>query len=531
MYPPATSQSVTSESYQKLPVDISSTYKQPETETPEPYNLPTEIKDDGSNGTPTGVSVTYIPSQNIPDISPPNIISPSSPSRPEIIEVTNQESASEPNWNELPAQTTAQNSQRPTWNFPSRPSYAAQASTSITPTSKPILQPIIDLTTRPTVPQRPLQYYAVNQLNDYICRDINGYYSVSNQCDEYIECVNNKAYRNLCPDGLHFDPKAKWPAYPCAYPSEVKCESQSIIQQAHPTDQCPHRYGIFPTPNGDCGHYIVCQEGLATLMPCPSGLAFNPITSTCDWLVNVPGCNLDEMIPFNEGLSNITNSTTMDIHLNKSDESTEAREVPSTTDNPFIEKISAPTDLPATSLYEQSQSNNKAYQNKCPDGLNFNPATAWPAFPCSYPSEVKCPEQSISPQKQYSDECPRSYGFFPAPKGDCEHFIMCQDGSAVTMSCPPGLAFNSIKSNCDWPVNVPGCNPTIFQDFTCPEMPLDTFEDPSHTIYNYRYKNSCKKYIACQEGSPRLLSCDTGLSFDEKTQKCVNSNLITNCNN
>ncbi|XP_047534934.1 uncharacterized protein LOC125069471 [Vanessa atalanta] len=680
IYEPATSESATSASYENLLDDISTTYMEMETETPEPSTLPNESKDDVSNETPAVVSVTYIPPQTIPDISIPNMISPSFTSRPEIT-VTNQEPTSEPNLNELPAQTTTQNNQpinsRPTWSFPSRPSYAALAPTSTTTTTiKPITHSIIDFTTRPTVSQKPLYYYSVNLLNDYTCRDVNGYYSVENQCDEYIACENNKAYRNLCPDGLYFNPKAKWPAYPCAYPSEVKCPSQSFIHQAQPTDQCYHRYGIFPTSNGDCGHFIMCQEGLATLMSCPSGLAFNPITSTCDWPVNVPDCNLDVFQDFtcpsndyalishfisyykyensckqyiicqegrprllscdavaphnvpqrglvltkvpiqgsaindnirrvsnenatktssnNNNVSNtivpennltssvsylkftespqvvdvtlrkkaefvtkkyditivypenyvkssssvilelpdITTLTPMDFHLNKSVESTERREALSATNNPTTDKNSAPFDLSASSLYEQPQNESfriihqseslTSQTDKIKVGVSNKtlPEDSIPTYP----------DNNLKPiQKQYSDECPRSYGFFPAPKDDCGHFIMCQEGSAITMSCPPGLAFNSIRSTCDWPVNVPGCNPTIFQDIICPEVPLDTIEDSSHLIYNYRYKNSCKKYIACQEGSPRLLSCDAGLSFDENTHKCVNSSLITNC--
>lgn len=32
----------------------------------------------------------------------------------------------------------------------------------------------------------------------------------------------------MCPDGLHFNPVARYPAYPCAYPTEVKCQIPSI---------------------------------------------------------------------------------------------------------------------------------------------------------------------------------------------------------------------------------------------------------------------------------------------------------------
>lgn len=38
--------------------------------------------------------------------------------------------------------------------------------------------------------------------------------------------------------------------------------------------------------------------------------------------------------------------------------------------------------------------------------------------------------------------------------------MMCQEGVATIMTCPPGLAFNAKISACDWSVNVPGCNPS-----------------------------------------------------------------------
>ncbi|CAH2100113.1 unnamed protein product [Euphydryas editha] len=215
-------------------------------------------------------------------------------------------------------------------------------------------------TTQSVSQQRPPQTNVINQLYDYICKDVNGYYSVENKCDEFVLCKNNTAYKSTCPDGLHFDPVARWPAYPCAYPTEVKCQSPSVKQPAQPSGECPHRFGHFLIPNGDCGHFMMCQEGLATIMACPPGLAFN-------------------------------------------------------------EKISA----------------------------------------------------------------------------------------------------------CDWSVNVPGCNPSVFEGFTCPAMKSDTYGNS--VISNYGYKNSCKNYIACHEGHPRLLSCDVGMSFDAATAKCVDSSLVKNC--
>ena len=75
--------------------------------------------------------------------------------------------------------------------------------------------------------------------------------------------------------------------------------------------QCPSDSGNFPNP-GDCSTYWTCSNGypflnVSTILPvlrialhntvcffsksCPPGLAFNPVTSGCDWAYNVPGCD------------------------------------------------------------------------------------------------------------------------------------------------------------------------------------------------------------------------------------------------
>merc|ERR1712222_237920 len=58
----------------------------------------------------------------------------------------------------------------------------------------------------------------------------------------------------------------------------------------------------------DCGSYFVCNDngaGLkATKVNCPGAtadgenvLAFNDVTGSCDWAVNVPGCGGERQIP------------------------------------------------------------------------------------------------------------------------------------------------------------------------------------------------------------------------------------------
>ncbi|RVE43501.1 hypothetical protein evm_011835 [Chilo suppressalis] len=162
----------------------------------------------------------------------------------------------------------------------------------------------------------------------------------------------------------------------------------------------------------------------------------------------------------------------------------------------------------------------------CPDGLHFNRKAIWPEYPCSYPWEVECQANYRINDPQPTGDCPHRFGVFPLKDDECSKYIMCHEGKANLMSCPHGLVFNTEESACDWPVNVPSCRPKVFQGFTCPAV---TEGDEYNFIFKYRYGESCRDYIACQQGKPRLLSCDRGLAFDAESQVCVDADFVENC--
>ncbi|OWR48591.1 Chondroitin proteoglycan-2 [Danaus plexippus plexippus] len=184
-------------------------------------------------------------------------------------------------------------------------SYRAWYHKTDTPPTKPPKATIIQLSNNnrysktTTAPKPSVRYTTPQPRNSYVekvydignfkCKD-DGFYAITNQCDDFIECKSGVPIQNSCPDGLHFNPAAKHSEFPCSYPSEVKCENQAASHKAQPTSECPRRYGYFSLPSGGCDKYIMCQEGLATVMSCPPGLAFNIGTSSCDWPSNVPDC-------------------------------------------------------------------------------------------------------------------------------------------------------------------------------------------------------------------------------------------------
>ncbi|XP_050665185.1 protein obstructor-E-like [Leptidea sinapis] len=134
-----------------------------------------------------------------------------------------------------------------------------------------------------------------------VCTRKNTFLVVDGSCDSYVECIEFVPVHKTCPDGLHYDPSVKWPGYPCGYPADVPCKGRGAAQAAEPTKDCPHQFGFFAStaasPN-DCGRYRMCVAGHAVEMSCPTGLAFNPILSRCDWPFNVPSCNVDAFLAY-----------------------------------------------------------------------------------------------------------------------------------------------------------------------------------------------------------------------------------------
>ncbi|KAJ2946524.1 hypothetical protein O0L34_g12578 [Tuta absoluta] len=136
---------------------------------------------------------------------------------------------------------------------------------------------------------------------DAICVSRNAYYPIELSCDGYYECKEGQAAEMLCPDGLHFNPRAVWPEYPCSYPMDVTCEGDRKPQPAQPTADCPHQFGFFASPQsstGNCGQYRMCVDGQAIEMMCPPGLAFNPQNARCDWPDLVSSCKAEEFLNF-----------------------------------------------------------------------------------------------------------------------------------------------------------------------------------------------------------------------------------------
>ncbi|KAG8039693.1 hypothetical protein G9C98_000422 [Cotesia typhae] len=161
------------------------------------------------------------------------------------------------------------------------------------------------------------------QQSSGLCPERTGRFPVPNQCDAYIECIDGEGEQKFCPEGLLFNPDARF-NYPCGYPIDITCEGRPNLQPAQPTDDCPHQYGYFKvgqsaadcgqfmncaggvgymfncpevsepvrffrSPN-DCQRYFICVNGKPRLQNCGEGNAFNELINACDAAENVTGC-------------------------------------------------------------------------------------------------------------------------------------------------------------------------------------------------------------------------------------------------
>ncbi|XP_066603121.1 protein obstructor-E-like [Prorops nasuta] len=141
-------------------------------------------------------------------------------------------------------------------------------------------------------------HQVARQTSSGSCPEKNGRFPVPSQCDAYIECIDGVPEEKLCPEGLLFNPEARF-NYPCGYPIDVNCEGRSQRQAAQPTNECPHQYGYFKVgDHQNCGQFMNCADGRGYIFDCPEGLAFNSETYRCDWPDLVPDCDAEAFLGF-----------------------------------------------------------------------------------------------------------------------------------------------------------------------------------------------------------------------------------------
>ncbi|KAK9297599.1 hypothetical protein QLX08_008747 [Tetragonisca angustula] len=165
-------------------------------------------------------------------------------------------------------------------------------------------------------------------------------------------------------------------------------------------------------------------------------------------------------------------------------------------------------------------------QMLCPDGLLFNPNVRY-NYPCGYPIDVDCEGRPNRQLAQSTDECPHQYGYFKlGDERDCGKFMTCVEGRAHIFHCPEGLAYSSEFYRCDWPDQVPDCDPEEFLGFRCPNY---LREEHQYGFSFYPSPHDCQRYYVCVNGRPRLQICSAGKLFNKLKNICDAAENVTDC--
>lgn len=109
----------------------------------------------------------------------------------------------------------------------------------------------------------------------------------SQDCRIFYECSNGVPIKQVCADGMYWDPSRNV----CDDPKNVQCENKPMREKQNlkprtPVGKCPVPQGTHPVylPDSEsCTIFYECDEsGNACEKQCPPGTEFNPTLSVCD---------------------------------------------------------------------------------------------------------------------------------------------------------------------------------------------------------------------------------------------------------
>ncbi|XP_047000765.1 peritrophin-1-like [Schistocerca americana] len=224
---------------------------------------------------------------------------------------------------------------------------------------------------------------------------------------------------------------------------------------------CQGASGPFPNPNS-CRSFLQCEpSGVATVIPCPANLEFNPKLRVCDFPERA-GCSSSSSAPADDDNGNETGDGSNDSGVSPAPPSDDVPTCPAW--NPDdVTQLPNPKDC---SSFYKCDENGVAWLIPCPAGLEYNAELRV----CDYPENAGCSTSSspsnppddtpsegeqddgnseggsdINPQPPTGDapSCPawnpEDVTQLPNPS-DCSSFYKCdENGVAWLIPCPAGL--------------------------------------------------------------------------------------------
>ncbi|XP_046557962.1 uncharacterized protein LOC124267127 [Haliotis rubra] len=294
-----------------------------------------------------------------------------------------------------------------------------------------------------------------------------------------------------------------WDSYMAKALTGVLSKVKSSGRQKREADvkgfQCPSSHGYYRHPT-TCNEYIWCVNSVPRLQACLGDNLFNYDIKRCDQRNKVFGCDGNQRT--DQGFQ-CPSSTGYYRHP--------------TTCNEYIWCVDSVPHLQA-----------------CLGDNLFN----YDIKRCDQRNKVFGCDGNQRTDQGY--QCPTSYGYFRHPTS-CREYIWCIGSVPNRMECEGENLFDYNIRRCNKPWVVKDCdnsarriNPertpfksstrlsrtkrSIFQGFQCPNS------------YGYfRHPTSCRQYVWCVDGIPRLMECNGGSVFDISIKRCNFPSQVKGC--
>ncbi|XP_050091536.1 uncharacterized protein LOC126575067 [Anopheles aquasalis] len=363
-------------------------------------------------------------------------------------------------------------------------------------------------------------------------------------CNEYYLCVGEIGFPIICPTGLWFDETREV----CGDPADISCP-HGRPGAARCRDE--PEFALVPSEYA-CYRYYQCVNGFPYPMTCPEEQWFDRERDVCDWIENVPECELApgtqrpptagicDAAPNNRLRPNPTSCNRYYVCVDQIgwpkycplnlwfDEARQTCSAPGFTDCALGPPLPPPRpDNPCNDVENLAFIRDDFYcyqYYQCRNGYAFPlicPADQWfdvQRQRCIDYREVECeiedgPPPPIKPTPGICN------GVFEErlilhPRF-CNQYYICADQVGIPVICPAGLWFDEDTQSCRSPLLV-----------DCPHGATPPPEDPYRLCDgvegygNVRHPNYCYRYYQCLDGVPYPMICEGDLIFDRERQVC-----------
>ncbi|XKL68232.1 hypothetical protein PGB90_003723 [Kerria lacca] len=331
---------------------------------------------------------------------------------------------------------------------------------------------------------------ATNPLLKY-CKQPRGQFE-SDDCNKFINCWDDYAIEQECPNGLAFNSEKQY----CDYPENVDCgnkttnatsSSSNQTQSSNTTtnSKCPSAYGTYRNTS-NCASFYVCVAGEPVDFNCPPGTNYNDDLKVCDYPYRV-NCKGAPSIPIPE--ESVTTQVTETTPQSSTNSSTSI----STSTESSINSSSPTSNSPSSSL---------------------STSTSLPLSSASSPLTSTTPPTNTTSLST----------------------IATNTSSPLTSTNTPTIFTETITTSTTSPAPVtpeieistippPAVDPIGYYNYNLKKLPESVVNTGVRCYHNnvFRLTPDCSSVTVCQEGLTYIVNCGSTTSFDAYTQTCVPS--------